>query len=162
MDPAAAVSGAGEIPSIIASSPIDLTTYPDGLAARSDAVLQSPGDTAGALTLGTASAPQLTIVGNDWNVAGGVSGWGILLVRGDLDITGELQYRGLVIVEGNVDLTSSGDLRIEGSLWSSAERLSLGGVGFVRYEPAILKNVDTAISEALLHLPVVVAWREVS
>lgn len=162
VEPAAAVSGAGESPSIIASSPIDLTTYPNGLAARADAVLQSPADTAEALTLGTASAPQLTVVGNDWAVAGGISGCGILLVRGDLEITGQLQYRGLVIVEGNLDLTSSGDLRIEGTLWSSAERLRLGGVGFVRYEPAILKNVDGAISEALLHLPVVVAWREVS
>ena len=162
--PVDAIVGTGPPPSIVATSPLDIDSYADALEQRPDGVLVSASE-GGPLTLGTPASPQLTLISGAWTTTELVDGFGILLVRGDLEIRHHFEYRGLVIVDGNVELASSGDLQIEGALWSLnglTSRLRLTGTGSLRYGPQVLATVDAAIPNALLHVPIIVAWREVS
>jgi hypothetical protein len=160
----AAVVGTGPSPSIVVTSPLDIPAYTDALEAHIDGVPISASD-GGPLTLGTPTRPQLTIVGGDWTITGLTNGFGILLIRGHFEVRDRLEYRGLVIVKGNVDLANTGHLEIEGALWSHgglASRVHLSGSGLVRWGPGVLRGVDVAIPGALLHLPIIAAWRETS
>jgi hypothetical protein len=158
---AAQVTGAGGAPSIAAAVELGLGAYADDLGSRLDAVIL-PGEAAGA-ELGTEARPQLTVVDGSWVIDAHVDGFGILVVRGDLEVGGSLRYRGLVLARGAFSSTATGDVHIDGALWMHAAagaRLELRGSGSIRYDPAALERVDAAIDGALMHLPLVVGWRE--
>lgn len=163
---AAAAAGARAVdgaPDVFTTAALNLDPYAHALRARVDAIIHSP-ESAPA-RLGTAAAPQLTIIDGNWRAAGDISAFGIVVVRGDMEIDGRVHCGGLVVVEGDLRLGDAGELRIEGAVWihgSATARIELRGAGFVRYEASNLARTAAALEGALLHSPEIVGWREVS
>jgi hypothetical protein len=70
-------------------------------------------------SLGTSSAPKITVVNGDFNWSGSTSGSGVLLVTGTLTITGTPSFNGVVLVigQGKLVYKGSGSGVINGGLF---------------------------------------------
>jgi len=155
--------GAGGTPSIAAVAALDLQTYLAALLGRPEHVTLSAVTPNGAVVLGTPDAPQLSIVAGDCDVAGRLSGNGILAVEGTLHVTGSLDFRGLLLALGGVVFESGSEATITGAFWRGSgvdDRLQLHGTGSIAYSSAALAAVDTAFQGLLPRAAVVVGWEE--
>jgi hypothetical protein len=158
-----ALVGAGGSPSIATVASLDLQTYASAMMQRPERVILTAVTANDLPTLGTEAAPQLSIVTGDCDVAGRVSGNGILVVQGALHVTGNLAFAGLVLALGGVVFEAGSDATISGALWrgvSVDDRLELSGAGAIAYSSAALGAVDTAFPGLLPHAAVVVGWQE--
>jgi hypothetical protein len=63
---------------------------------------------ASSVPLGSATAPQITVVNGDLNMSGNSTGYGILVVTGNLTLGGTVGWRGIVLVIGQGSFTYSG------------------------------------------------------
>ncbi len=162
---AAALSlvGAGGTPSVATVAPLDLQAYAAAMAKRPEHVTFTSITGNGTVVLGTRQAPQLSIVTGDCDVAGRLSGDGILVVEGTLHATGNLAFIGLLLALGGVVFESGSDATITGALWRGGgvdNRLELQGTGGIAYSSSALAAVDAAIPGLLPHAAVVVGWQE--
>ncbi len=63
---------------------------------------------ASSVPLGSATAPQITVVNGDLNMSGNSTGYGILVVTGNLTLGGTVGWRGIVLVIGQGSFTYGG------------------------------------------------------
>jgi hypothetical protein len=125
-DPAQ-VDGVGGAPSVTRRNAPDLMP----LRTSATAVHLAPSPLPAAL--GTASAPQLSVVDGDVTVDGAIGGAGVLFATGHLRIAGRLDFTGIVAAAGGIEVTAAGELRVCGALWAAGEpALDLRGHGDVR------------------------------
>jgi Tfp pilus assembly protein PilX len=68
-------------------------------------VITGPAST---VPLGSAAAPQITVVNGDLSISGNSTGYGILVVTGNLSFSGTVGWRGIVLVVGKGTFTYSG------------------------------------------------------
>ncbi len=125
-DPAQ-VDGTGGAPSVTRRAAPDLMP----LRTSATAVHLAPSPLPAAL--GTASAPQLSVVDGDVPVVGALGGAGVLYTAGHLRGAGRLDFTGIVAAAGGLEVTAAGELRVCGALWAAGEpALDLRGHGQVR------------------------------
>ena len=60
------------------------------------------------MPLGTAAAPQITVVNGDLNMSGNSTGYGLLVVTGNLNLAGTVGWRGVILVIGQGNFTYGG------------------------------------------------------
>jgi hypothetical protein len=121
------VAGVGGIPSVTRERAPDLTS----LATSPGAVQLAPGSLPA--SLGTSTAPQLSVVAGDTSIDGAVSGAGILYASGRVRITGTLDFTGIVAAAGGVEVATGAQLRVCGALWAAGTpALDARGGGIVR------------------------------
>jgi hypothetical protein len=157
------LTGAGEPPSIATTPALDLQAYATSIAAHPLRVDLAPADIGGSAVIGTAGAPQLTVVAGDLVVSGQLSGSGVVVVRGSLQVTGTLSFTGLVLVMGALICESSSTLTVYGGFWRGAsvdERLALQGAGAIAYSSAALAGVDAVFPGLLPRAAIVAGWQE--
>jgi hypothetical protein len=71
------------------------------------------------ISLGTDTAPQVTVVNGDLTVGSGVSGAGILMVTGNFNINGLMTFHGIVLVigQGVVNVSGGGGGEFDGAFF---------------------------------------------
>jgi hypothetical protein len=103
---------------------------------------------------------------NGVSINGNLTGYGILIVDGPLNINGSIDFKGLVIArKGFQNSTLNGNATIQGSIWTNAQNLTVGGSLVVDYSQQALQFANNAGLGGSLggNLPkplVVVSWDE--
>jgi hypothetical protein len=103
---------------------------------------------------------------NGVSINGNLTGYGILIVDGPLNINGSIDFKGLIIArQGFQNSNVNGNATIQGSLWTNAQNLVVGGSLVVDYSVQALQFANNAGLGGGLggNLPkplVVVAWDE--
>jgi hypothetical protein len=103
---------------------------------------------------------------NGVSINGNLNGTGILIVDGPLDINGSINFKGLIIArKGFQNSRLNGNASIQGSIWTNAQNLVVGGSLEVDYSAQALQFADNAGLGGGLggNLPkplVVVSWDE--
>jgi len=164
LDPARfALAGAGPS-AAMTETIVGLAFARDGVEARSGldvvAISQQLTTAPGALhlpaaaappQLGTAAAPQLSIIDGDLVIAEVSTGAGVLVVRGALQVNGTLRFDGLLIVMRALAASTSSHLTLSGAVWqvSATDPLALTGSGSLHYGRAALLLADAAAPDIL-------------
>jgi hypothetical protein len=155
--------GAGGAPSLAAAAPISVQEYAAACASHPRQV-QSPAVSVGdSLALGTADAPQISVIGGDLSITGQVTGNGVLVVQGALQVAGLLSFRGLVFALGGIVFEPSSTVTISGGLWHRAttdNHLELRGGGSIVYSSSALAAIDAEFPNLLPHAAFVASWQE--
>jgi hypothetical protein len=78
--------------------------------------------------LGTAAAPQITVVNGDLSMSGNSTGYGLLVVTGNLSFSGTVGWRGVILVIGQGSFTygGGGNNQFDGALFVAKTRDALG------------------------------------
>ncbi len=118
------------------------------------------GQTFSSGALGTDASPQITYFTGNTNIAGPVTGSGILIVDGSLNISGKFTFHGLVIVYGttiistsSTSFTQEGSSAIYGGVVVAGENTTYSqrGNSLVRYSKAAIQNVqDKTVGKYLI------------
>jgi hypothetical protein len=158
------LTGAGTTPSIGGSAAaVDLAAFVAASAGQRSCVWVSAAATDAALVLGTAAAPQLSIVPGNLDVGQSLTGCGVLVVQGVLHVSGAMAFAGLVVAMGGVVFDPSSTVTVTGALWddtSRGGRMQLSGRGAILYSSAALAAVDAGIPGLLPRAAVLVGWQE--
>jgi hypothetical protein len=90
-------------------------------------VITGPAST---VPLGSAAAPQITVVNGDLNISGNSTGYGILVVTGNLTFSGTVGWRGIVLVIGQGSFTygGGGNNQFDGAIFIAKTRDSSGNL----------------------------------
>ncbi|MBI3388585.1 MAG: hypothetical protein HY027_12675 [Deltaproteobacteria bacterium] len=154
--------GAGGAPSVSEADPIDVRTVADALATLA-AVSTSSGALSGGVQLGTVAAPQITVVTDAGDIAGPVTGAGVLIAPAGLHIAGDFTFHGLVLADGGIVFGNDSHVAITGSLWlgGSSGTLNLAGTSSISYSRSDIGAVDQHWVGRLPHPLVLKGWREV-
>jgi hypothetical protein len=100
--------------------------------------------------LSTLSSPNTPMVmeltnTNGVSINGNLNGTGILIVDGPLNINGSMNFKGLIIArQGFQNSTLNGNASIQGSLWTNAQNLVVGGSLVVDYSVQALQFANNA------------------
>jgi hypothetical protein len=83
---------------------------------------------ASSVPLGSAAAPQITVVNGDLSMSGNSTGYGILVVTGNLTLSGTIGWRGIVLVIGKGTFTYSGggNNEFDGAIFVAKTKDTLG------------------------------------
>jgi hypothetical protein len=155
--------GAGGTPSLATTPALDVAAYAARVDGRSERVRLSAATLTGPVVLGTASAPQISIVDGDVDISSPLTGNGILVIQGALHVTGTIVFSGLVLAMGSVVFEAASSVTVMGALWRGAagpERVDLLGSGGIVYSSAALAGVDAAFPGLLPHAAVLAGWQE--
>jgi hypothetical protein len=160
---ASRVVGKGGAPSIATGVPIDLQALAARCASQPGSVQLSGAAVGAGASLGTASAPQVSITADSVDVTGSISGAGVLIVQGTLHVSGALAFTGVVLAMGGVSFEPASTVTVTGAFWRAASqdaRLSFNGGGAVLYSSTALAAIDQAFAGLLPHAAVMVGWQE--
>ncbi len=69
--------------------------------------------------IGTAGSQKIVVSNGDFDLSGGASGFGILVVKGNLTFSGNINYTGIIMVIGKGSMTryGGGNGTISGAVW---------------------------------------------
>jgi hypothetical protein len=101
---------------------------------------------------------------NGVSINGNLTGYGILIVDGPLNINGSIDFKGLIIArKGFQNSTLNGNATIQGSLWTNAQDLVVGGSLTVDYSVQALQFANSAglgggLGGNLPKVLVVISW----
>lgn len=155
--------GAGGTPSLATTGDLRVQNHATRLAAQPTSVRLGTLNVSDTAVLGTPRTPQISVVAGDADIAGWLSGTGILIVGGSLHVTGTFEFSGLVIALNSLLLESSGSMLITGALWqgpAADAALELRGSGAIMYSSRALGAVDAAFPGLLPHAVVLTGWQE--
>ena len=128
------IAGRGDLPSIAAVTPPDLTP----LGARPEATRRPAGGLPP--VLGGPATPAFTVVDGNAIADGTTTGEGVLYVSGRLEVAGTLAFTGVLAAAGGVLVTSTGNLLVCGALWAAGDpALEAHGAGYVRASAGALR-----------------------
>lgn len=125
------VLGIGGYPSVGAYAPNDpqfIQSFIDAFEANASVVFNNYGGTyTGSLGDWTSGQFEIAKSNGNFQVGGGSTGAGILLVEGDLDISGEWDYVGYIFVTGRVRMSGGGGgKRLRGALFVGGDVIQSG------------------------------------
>lgn len=113
--------------------------------------------------------PKITVVNGDLQVAGGLSGGGLLVVTGSFSCSGSFAYNGLILVIGAGDLRITGsNCAIEGgmfvaSLAEMGKEITFGTPGIsISGNNRILSNSNVVQMAVGLIVPSQISFREIA
>jgi hypothetical protein len=159
------VIGRGPDPSVLASAGPEVERLQNEIVSR---ILSRPGVVenprlSGNDTFGTLASPQITHFTGTVDIAGNLSGVGILIVDQGLRISGNVEFTGLIIVRGATEITTvTGNATVLGAIWTSDLELRVSGTASVTYSSEALElanRIDPG--EALLPQRVrAVSWNQ--
>ncbi len=106
-------------------TPAALDALVQQISSVANNVITGPAST---VPLGTAAAPQVTVVNGDLNMSGNATGYGLLVVTGNLTLGGTVGWRGIVLVIGQGSFTYSGggNNEFDGALFVAKTKSPLG------------------------------------
>jgi hypothetical protein len=157
------LTGAGGTPSIARGAAVDLEGFASASDSQPNRVFVSATASDAELSLGTAAAPQLSIVPGNLDIGSTLTGCGVLVVHGTLHISGTMAFTGLVVALGGVVFDPSSTVTVTGALWddtSRGGRMQLNGHGAIMYSQAALAAADAANPGLLPRAAVMVGWQE--
>ncbi len=155
--------GAGGTPSIVTVPAFDLESLVAHSAAQPASVSFADLRVPSALVLGTPRTPQISVVHGSLDVAGSLTGNGMLIVEGGLYVSGNLEFSGLIISMNDLAFEPTSSMMVSGALWhggNEGSRLELLGEGAVVYSSRALTALDNLFPALLPHAAVVAGWQE--
>jgi hypothetical protein len=115
------------------NDPASLNSLVNAIQALPDAVTVADGTSSSAVPggIGTAGSQKVVVAEGDFTLAGGQSGFGILVVKGQLTFSGNINYTGIIMVigKGIMIRNGGGNGTISGTVWVANTAGADGEVG---------------------------------